>query len=76
MNTIKDVARLAGIGASTVSRYLNNNGYVSKKAKDKIDKALKELDYQPNALARAVRQQRTYTVGLVIPTISNHFFRK
>ena len=74
MKTIKDVARLAGIGASTVSRYLNNNGYVSKRAKDKIDKALKELDYQPNALARAVRQQRTYTIGLVIPTISNQFF--
>lgn len=74
MKTIKDVARLAGIGASTVSRYLNNNGYVSQKSKDKIDKALKELDYQPNALARAVRQQRSYTIGLVIPTISNQFF--
>ncbi len=74
MKTIKDVARFAGIGASTVSRYLNNNGYVSKASKDKIDKALKELDYQPNLLARAVRQQRTYTMGLVIPTISNEFF--
>lgn len=74
MKTIKDVARLAGIGASTVSRYLNNNGYVSKRSKDKIDKALKALDYQPNALARAVRQKRSYTVGLVIPTISNQFF--
>lgn len=74
MKTIKDVAKFACVGASTVSRYLNNNGYVSKASKEKIDKALKELNYQPNALARAVRQQRTYTVGLVIPTISNHFF--
>ena len=52
MPGIKDVARRAGVGVATVSRVINNSGYVSEETKDKIEKAMKELDYMPNELAR------------------------
>lgn len=74
MATIKDVANLSGLGTSTVSRYINKTGFVSKDSEAKILKACKELNYVPNALARAFKTKRTYTTCLILPTISNLFF--
>lgn len=74
MATIKDVAKLSQLGTSTVSRYFNKSGFVSVESEEKILKACKELNYTPNALARAFKTKKTYTTCLVLPTISNLFF--
>lgn len=74
MATIKDVAKLSGLGTSTVSRYFNKTGFVSSESEGKILKACKELNYVPNALARAFKTKKTYTTCLILPTISNLFF--
>ncbi len=52
MASIKDVAKKAGVGVGTVSRFLNDSGYVSEEARAKIEDAMKKLDYIPNELAR------------------------
>lgn len=74
MKTIKDVAKKAGVGVSTVSRYLNKNGYVSETASKKITSAMEELQYYPNAAARSIKSKKSNTVALLIPSISNAFF--
>lgn len=74
MANIKDVARLANVGTSTVSRYFNKSGYVGDDSKEAILKACKELNYTPNALARAVKTKRSYTICLIVPNISYFFF--
>lgn len=48
MVTLKEVAEEAGLSVSTVSRILNNRGYISDKARDSVDQAMKKLNYQPN----------------------------
>ena len=52
MASIKDVAQKAGVGVGTVSRVLNNSGYVSDETREKIEEAMKNLQYTPNELAR------------------------
>lgn len=74
MATIKQVAELAGVGTSTVSRYLNSNGYISDDAKERIKEACEKLNYMPNELARAMKLQHSKTIGVMIPTICNPFF--
>ncbi|QVK20878.1 LacI family DNA-binding transcriptional regulator [Mycoplasmatota bacterium] len=74
MKTIKDVARKAGVGIATVSRFLNKKGYVSNKSANKIESAMSELNYYPNAAAQSIKSKKSYTIALVIPTISNAFF--
>lgn len=74
MATIKEVAKLAGVGTSTVSRYFNQSGYISEEAKEKIRLACEELNYTPNELARAMKLKHSKTIGVMIPTICNPFF--
>lgn len=74
MATIKQVAELAGVGTSTVSRYLNASGYISDEAKEKIKNACEQLNYMPNELARAMKSSHSKTIGVMIPTICNPFF--
>ena len=74
MYTIKDVAKKAGVGVSTVSRYINRKGYVSKAASNKIEDAMETLNYYPNAAARSIKSKETKTVAFLLPTISNPFF--
>lgn len=74
MATIKQVAELAGVGTSTVSRYLNSKGYISDEAREKIKEACDELNYMPNELARAMKLHQSKTIGVMIPTIRNPFF--
>ena len=72
--TIEDVAALAGVSRQTVSRAINNKGEISQATKEKVLAAVKELGYQPNRLAQGMVTQRTRTVGLVVPDITNLFF--
>ncbi|MFW5650564.1 MAG: LacI family DNA-binding transcriptional regulator [Acetivibrio ethanolgignens] len=69
MATLKDVARLANVDVSTVSRALNNTSYVHPDTKTRILAAVKELSYQPNILAQGLRQGKRHTIGVVIPRL-------
>jgi len=71
---MREIAKKAGIGIATVSRYLNGTGYVSEEAGEKIQKVIDELNYTPNALARAVFTKNSKIIGLMVPNISNPFF--
>lgn len=74
MATIKDVAERAGVSVMTVSRVINNNGYVSRATKEKVEKAMEELGYVPNALAHGLITKRTHVLGLIVSDITNPFF--
>ena len=69
MATLKDVARLACVDVSTVSRALNNTSYVHPDTKARIYAAAKELGYHPNIVAQALRQGRRHTIGVVVPRL-------
>ncbi|MBP2633968.1 MAG: transcriptional regulator, LacI family, partial [Firmicutes bacterium] len=72
--TIKDVARKAGVSIATVSRILNGSGVVSSKLMENVQSAIKEIGYQPNAVARALKIKESKSIGLIIPDIENPFF--
>lgn len=71
MATIYDVAQLAGVAPATVSRLLNQSGYVSEQARQRIEQAVAELHYVPNTLARSLHFKATHTLGLLLPDIIN-----
>jgi LacI family transcriptional regulator len=74
MNTIRDVARLAGVSTTTVSRVINGSGAVSAPRRERVERAVADLDYVPNAVARHLRSKRTKTIALVLSDITNPFF--
>ncbi len=74
MATIKDVSKLAGVSVATVSRVINNNGYVKEETKNMIMKAMKSLNYQPNVMARGLAGKNTSTIALLVPDILNPYF--
>ena len=76
MATIVDVARLAGVTPTTVSRVINNRGYISEKTKKRVHEAMDELGYQPNEIARSLTKQKSNTIGVVVPHISHPYFAK
>lgn len=69
MATLKDVAKLANVDVSTVSRALNNTSYVHPDTKERVYAAAKELGYRPNAMARALRRGRSHVLGVVVPRL-------
>lgn len=71
---MQDVATHAGVGVGTVSRALNDSGYVDGETRQKILSSARTLGYQPNAVARALRAQRTAVAGLVVPDLRNQFY--
>ena len=74
MASIRDVAKEAGVGVGTVSRFLNDSGYVSEEARAKIEKAMNKLDYTPNELARQLFHKKTGIIAVLVPNVSNPFF--
>lgn len=74
MATIKDVAKVAGVTVTTVSRVLNNRGYISDATRKKVHDAMEELDYKPNELARSLFRKKSNLIGLIIPDVSHPFF--
>ncbi|GAA0182283.1 LacI family DNA-binding transcriptional regulator [Clostridium sediminicola] len=72
--TIRDIAKLAGVSKSTVSRVLNNTGYVNVDTRRKIEKVIEENDYTPSATARSLSKQETNVIGVIIPEADNPFF--
>ncbi len=71
--TIRDIAKILGISKSTVSRALNNHYDVSQETARKVRELAAKIDYQPNLLAQHLKQQRTNTIGVLIPEIVNRF---
>ena len=71
---IEDVAKLAGVSPTTVSRVLNNRGYISSETREKVQNAMNELNYFPNDVARSLYNKRSNLIGLILPTTSNPFF--
>ncbi|MGE7601626.1 LacI family DNA-binding transcriptional regulator [Peribacillus sp. NPDC097675] len=72
--TITDVAKHAKVSKSTVSQYLNKRyEYMSEKTRKKIQETIEELNYQPNILARSLKQKSTFTVGVVVANILHTF---
>ena len=64
MATLKDVAKASGLTVGTVSRVLNNRGYISDKTREKVYRVMKELDYQPNEMARSLSKQKNNIIGV------------
>lgn len=74
MITIKDVAKEANISVTTVSRVLNNRGYISEETKEKVYAAMKRINYQPNEVARSLSKQSSNTIGVIVPHVSHPYF--
>lgn len=74
MATIKDVAKLAGVGVGTASRVINKSGYFSEETEKKVQDAIHKLGYVPNETARAFVTQDNKIVALFLPSIHHYFF--
>lgn len=74
MTTMKDVARKAGVSTSTVSHVINKNRFVSVGVREKVELAIRELNYAPSALARSLKINQTHTIGMLITASSNPFY--
>jgi DNA-binding LacI/PurR family transcriptional regulator len=74
MATIDDVARRAGVSTATVSAVINKSRYVSSELEAAVREAIVELNYTPNGVARSLAQQRTRTIGVIIPTLLNPIY--
>ncbi len=74
MSNIKDVAKLAGCGIATVSRVINKSGYVKKETREKVEKVIIELGYQPNEIARSMTRQKNNLVAFILPNSKHIFF--
>jgi DNA-binding LacI/PurR family transcriptional regulator len=72
--TIRDVAALAGVSHQTVSRVINASERVSPETRQRVEKAIAELGYQPNAIARSMADGRTYTLACITPNLTDYTF--
>jgi LacI family transcriptional regulator len=72
--TIKEVADHAGVSVATVSRVVNKTGYVSLDLQERVQNAMRTLNYRPSALARSLRRQETQTIGILVPQLDQPFF--
>jgi LacI family transcriptional regulator len=74
MPTVHDVAKRAGVAPITVSRVINNSGYISDATRKRVETTIKEIGYVPNTLARGLRSKRTNTLALIVTDITNPYF--
>lgn len=74
MATLKDVAAKSGLTVTTVSRVLNNRGYISDTTREKVYEAMRELNYRPNEVARSLSKKSTNTIGVIVPHIRHPYF--
>lgn len=72
--TIQDVAQKAGVSITTVSRVLNNNYPVKEETRKKVEAVIHDLNFVPNSLARGLIKNKTNTIGVLVPSITNLFF--
>src|SRR3954464_3522934 len=72
--THRDVAALAGVSGMTVSRVINGARNVAPETRERVQAAMEELGYVPNAFARSLATRRSHTIGIVVPDVANPFF--
>jgi LacI family transcriptional regulator len=72
--TIRDVARVAQVAPITVSRVVNNSGYIGVETRRRVEKAIAELNYIPNALSQSLRYQKTDMITLLVSDVTNPFW--
>ncbi len=72
--SIYDVARESGVSVFTVSAVVNNKSHVGKGLRERVEAAIRKLNYRPNLIARSLAKQRTHTIGMIVPDIGNPFF--
>ncbi|MCM8711212.1 LacI family transcriptional regulator [Clostridium sp. SYSU_GA19001] len=68
--SMKDVAKQADVSTATVSHVINNTRYVSDEVRQRVIQAMKELDYRPNSIARSLRSQKSNTIALIVPILT------
>ena len=71
---MKDIANFAKVSTSTVSHVINNDRYVSPTVREKVELAIEQLNYTPSAIARSLKSNRTFTIGMIVTTSNNPFF--
>lgn len=74
MITIKEIAELAGVSTATVSRVVNNNGYVNEKTRKRVEDIIAANHYTPSASAVNLSRRETSTIGVIVPELTNTFF--
>jgi LacI family transcriptional regulator len=72
--SISDVARESGVSIFTVSAVVNNKSHVGKNLRERVENAIRKLNYRPNLIARSLIKQKTQTIGMIVPDIANPFF--
>ncbi|MGE5313112.1 MAG: LacI family DNA-binding transcriptional regulator [Acidobacteriota bacterium] len=72
--TAQDIARHLGVSIMTVSRAMNNRGYVDERTRERVLAAAKELGYRPNYIAKSLALNKTQTIGVIVPEITHSFF--
>jgi LacI family transcriptional regulator len=72
--SISDVARESGVSIFTVSAVVNNKAHVGKVLRERVEEAIRKLNYRPNLIARSLSKQKTQTIGMIVPDIANPFF--
>jgi len=72
--SIKDIAELSGVSVATVSRVINNNGRFSEETRAKVLQVIDETGYKMNYAAKSLRMNKSFTIGILVPDIRNHFF--
>src|ERR1700750_3256231 len=72
--SISDVARESGVSIFTVSAVVNNKAHVGKILRERVEAAIRKLNYRPNLIARSLIKQKTQTIGMIVPDIVNPFF--
>src|SRR6266699_597442 len=72
--SISDVARESGVSIFTVSAVINNKAHVGKARRERVEEAIRELNYRPNLIARSLIKQKTQTIGMIVTDIANPFF--
>ncbi len=71
---IKDVAKMAGVSVTTVSRVLNGEKYVKDDLKAKVNRVIEELGYAPSQIARSLVRKKTNLIGVIVPDLTSSFY--
>lgn len=72
--SLKDIAKLSGVSVATVSRVINDNGRFSEETRQKVLNVIEETGYKMNYNAKSLRMNRSFSIGILVPDISNYFF--
>ena len=72
--SIKDIARLSGVSVATVSRVINRNGRFSEETRKRVEAVIQEYHYTTDMTGKSLRENRTHTIGVIVPDITNELF--